>query len=168
MKTLTPFILWLCLLILSSCTKDIVPVPNPIPEKTWEKFVGHYKVYDTLGNYLYDSEMEYFTKINSSGYTTPNIRIRNLCNKMDYDFLFMEGINENFLNLGIRDSIRDYQNNHWFLNRLTDDSNSIITENHLIEGKIVLFFRITNIKYYIKESVPYVDQNVKQVYVKQP
>ena len=73
-----------------------------------------------------------------------------LCNKMDYEFLFMEGINENFLNLGIRDSIRDYQNNHWFLNRLTDDSNSIITENHLIEGKIVLFFRITNIKYYTR------------------
>jgi len=154
--------------VLFSCTKDKVPTPPISPEKPWEKFVGHYKVYDTLGNYLYNSEIEYFTKINSSGFNTDNIRILNLMNKMDYEFIFIPDTNPNILDLKVNDSIIDKNENHWFICSLYDDTLTTIHENCLINGRITLYFEITNIKYWMNEAVPYVDENVKHVYVKQP
>jgi hypothetical protein len=129
--------------------------------------VGHYKVFDTLGNYLYDSEMEYFTKINSSGFNTDNIRILNLMNKMNYEFIFIPDVNPYILNLMVKDSIEDNNNNHWFLYSLNDDTLTTILENCLIDQRITLYFNITNIKFYINESVPYVNENVKHVFIKQ-
>jgi hypothetical protein len=66
-----------------------------------------------------------------------------------------------------QDSIQDYQNNHWFLYRIPDDSNTPIHENCLVNGKLTLYFNITNIKFYINESVPYVNENVKHVFINQ-
>jgi len=40
-----------------SCTKEKTPIPV-VPEPTkWEKIAGHYKVYDTIGVYLYDMDL---------------------------------------------------------------------------------------------------------------
>ncbi len=153
-------------LSISSCTKDKTSVPPQPQEKPWEKFVGHYKVYDTTGVYLFDSEIEHYSGINIYGLYNDSLRIKNFMNKMDYEFQYMQGIDLSQINLLISDSVKDYQNNHWFINVL-DDPLSLEKENCLIDNKIVFFFRITNIKYYINESVPYVNENVKQVYVKQ-
>ena len=45
-----------------SCKKDIVPLPTPVsvPEPTIiEKIVGNYKVFDTLGMFLYDMSISH-------------------------------------------------------------------------------------------------------------
>lgn len=49
---------FLITLILFSCTKDKTPLPTTPTEPTkWEKITGNYKVYDTLGIYLYNMEI---------------------------------------------------------------------------------------------------------------
>ncbi|MEN9302337.1 MAG: hypothetical protein RL264_766 [Bacteroidota bacterium] len=154
-------------LSISSCTKDKTPIPPQPQEEPWEKFVGNYKVYDTSGVYLFDSEIEHYSGKNIYGLYNDSLRIKNFMNKMDYEFIFIPDVNPLLLDLKIQDSIVDYSNHHWFLYRIYDDTNTSIHENCLIDGKLTLYFNITNIKFYINESVPYVNETIKHVYVKQ-
>ncbi len=155
-------------LLLVSCSKDKVPIPIVSPEKPWEKFVGNYKVYDTTGVYLFDAEIQYYSGVNVYGGITDSIRILNFDNKFILNCFFVNSTDLNYLNFGFHNPIKDYNNKTWGITIIPDDTNTVELENRLINNRMTLYFRKTNIMYWMNESVPYVYENVKHVYVKQP
>ena len=48
-----------------ACCKDKIQKPIVEEPSKWEMIPGDYKVYDTLGGYLYDMEIKYERKVNS-------------------------------------------------------------------------------------------------------
>jgi hypothetical protein len=57
-KRLIPAVVGISLFF--ACTKEKTPALPPPPEPTlWEKVNGHYKVYDTIGLYLYELNIEH-------------------------------------------------------------------------------------------------------------
>lgn len=156
------------LFLLVSCSKDKVPIPIVSPEKSWEKFVGNYKVYDTTGVYLFDAIIEHFTGNNQFNVPIDSLKIRNFCNSINLKFEFIRYQDSNFIDIAFHDSIKDFENNTWSITRISNDPSSQEIENTLVNNRMTLYFRKTNIKYWMNESVPYVYENVKHVYVKQP
>lgn len=162
------YISFFILCLLFSCSKDKVPIPIATPDKPWEKFEGKYKVYDTMGNYLFDSEIINHEIYNSSGVLIDTIKILNFANSFDLQFKFIKTTSNNYLNFGFHDPIKDYNNKTWGITIIPDDTNTVELENRLVNNRMTLYFRKTNIMYWMNESVPYVYENVKHVYVKQP
>ena len=154
--------------MLFACTKDKVPIPPKNAEQEWDKYEGIYKVYDTLGVYLFEAEIKNFENHNTSGVLIDTVLISNFSNSMDINFRFNYSTNGNYLNFGFHDSIKDYNNKTWSITIIPDDLNTIEPENCLENNRMTLYFRKTNIKYWMNEAVPYVWENVKHVYVKQP
>lgn len=156
------------ILFLVSCSKDKVPIPVVSPEKPWERFVGHFKVYDTTGYFLYDSDIYHYSVLNQFGIAVDSIFIRNFDNLFDLKFDFAQWQNQTFFDFRFHDSIKDYNNKTWNITIIYDDPSTPEVENNLVNNRMTLYFRKTNIKYWMNESVPYVYENVKHVYVKQP
>ncbi|MBE7441426.1 MAG: hypothetical protein KF732_01215 [Flavobacteriales bacterium] len=162
----------LTVLFLSSCSKEreAIPVTPPrIPEQ-WEKFIGFYKVYDTLGNYKYDMEIYHFKGVSAiSSNMIDSILIQNFADTFDLKFQFSFHTPEtvNFLDIGFHDSIVDRNNKTCGLWSLSDDLSTSVKENYLVNDTIIIYFKQTNIKYYINEAQPYYYCECKHVAVKQ-
>jgi hypothetical protein len=89
MKYFTPIFLIFVLII--SCTKELtITTPFESP-KVWEKFIGKYKVYDTLGGYLYEMEIKHYSAYqDANGNPFDSLLIKNFANKFDVKFSFQE------------------------------------------------------------------------------
>lgn len=158
------YIIVLIMLALSSgaalvgCTKDKVPLP-PEPTKL-EKFAGDYKVYDTLGSYLYDMRL---VAIDNDGTNYDSIRFENF----DGEFTFTTK-QENFGNypmyvrIGAHSLLVGNQGNRWQL-----FSTNWEGYNNWENDTIKIRFEKTNINYWIEDVVPYFACDCKQIAVKQ-
>lgn len=156
-------------LLLFSCRKEEeVPCPvQPITPK-WEKFIGNYKVYDTLGSFLYSMNISHFSGVNQFGNNVDSLLFQNFIDKFDLKIEFYNNhLNENTLNYGFYDSLADKFTNHWYIGSEFDDTSSVLLENTLINDTIIFYYKLTNIKYYLAERVPYFYCECKQVAVKQ-
>lgn len=148
-----------------SCSKEKKePEPTIITTEQWEKFIGNYTVYDTIGTYLY--------KMSINHYSTNNVDSLTLQNFAD-TFNLGVGFNpaspgyENRFSFGIFDSIVDKNNKSWSLSSLSDDSGTPVIENKLFNDTLIFYFQQTNIQYYIPEAQPYFSCKCKHVAVKQ-
>lgn len=160
----------LTVLFLSSCSKEkeTTPViPPRIPEQ-WEKFVGTYNVYDTLGNYKYQLDiLHYFSGKNIYGNDADSMILQNFADTFDIKYEFRRMIDKNIFSFGFHDSIVDRNNKTCGLWSLSDDLSTSVKENYLVNDTIIIYFKQTNIKYYINEAQPYYYCECKHVAVKQ-
>jgi len=160
----------LAILFLLSCSKEkeTIPVTPPhIPEQ-WEKFIGYYNVYDTLGNYKYQMEIQhYFSGKNIYGNDEDSLVLQNFADTFDIKYEFRRTIDPSLLSIGIFDSIVDKNNKSWSLSGLADDIDTPIRENKLLNDTIILYFQQTNIQYHNNEAQPYYYCKCKHVAVKQ-
>jgi len=152
-----------------SCRKDKAPAiceSDDSETEEWEKFVGVYQVYDTLGQFLYHMDIEdYGDSLFSSGTSLRRLRFTNFADTFDFELLYSPINNNPYkLDIGFHDSISDQNHKSWHLSRKTGDPNY---HNNLLNDTIVFYFKMTNIAYYINEAVPYYSCECKHVAVKQ-
>ncbi len=165
------FYLALTLLTLS-CKKDKVSVPTITPsvEPTkWENIAGDYKVFDTVGIFLYDMTIAYVPgkKIGPSN-IVDSLYFTNLDDKFNYiqvqqsSYFSPTHYYYYYVDIGAHQPILDKNNKRWHLFPL-GVGNEMIWHN----DTIVFHFSIHNILYYIGDAVPYEFSKKKQIAVKQ-
>ena len=150
------------LMIVFSCTKDKVPIEEPLPIA--ERITGSYKVYDTLGVYLYSMSLTYKQR---SDYKD-SLLIENI----DNDFYYKESqpyiednfVNEKLLLFSSPFPTKDKNNKSW---TLFNSSSGGIYDNKWRNDTIRMCFRKHNTPWWPSESVPYLDTIIKQLAVKQ-
>ena len=148
--------------LFGSCKKDKVPISEPTELTKWEKIAGNYKVFDTLGIYLYDMSISHSHNFSNN---TDSLYFENLDDNFDFSSLqlnFGSGVSEYFITIGPQDTIYDNANNRWKLLAIAD-----VNFNTLINDTIKMKYRITNINYYLSDLVPYCDTTKIQIAVKQ-
>jgi hypothetical protein len=153
--------------------KEIIPVTPPqIPEQ-WEKYIGDYQVYDTIGNYMYNMYIKHTSFQQSPQYEPiDTLIIMNFADTFDLRFQYIPNyidltLSKEFLNIQVHDSLVDYNGKMWFLSTLGDDSTTEKDENVLKNDTIIFYFKMDNIKFYINEAQPYYYCECKHVAVKQ-
>lgn len=160
----------LTVLFLLSCSKEkeIIPITPPRVPEQWEKFVGTYQVYDTLGNYKYQLDiLHYFSGKNIYGNDADSMKLQNFADTFDISYEFIKFTDVSVFEFGFHDSIIDYNNKSWNISTLSDDLSTPKRENVLNNDTIIIYFRQTNIQYYINEAQPYYYCECKHVAVKQ-
>jgi len=156
-------LLFISSIFLYSCKKDKVPVPPPEEEPTLsEKVAGHYKVYDTIGIYLYDMDI---IRIHNNIDNTDSLRFENF----DANFTFtvkQESQNPsnypNYVRIGSHPLLYDSNSKRWKIS-----SAAYTYYNSFLNDTLPLRFQKTNINYYISDLVPYYACDCKQITVKQ-
>ena len=151
-----------------SCKKEIKTDETITPAPKWERFVGDYNVYDTSSSYLYSMSISHFSGVNKFGAIVDTLFFQNFIDKFDLEVEFYENtLNKNTLNYGFYDSVPDKRGKHWFIGSEFDDLSTFKVENTLINDTIILYYKLTNIKYYFDEGEPYYFCECKQIAVKQ-
>lgn len=147
------------------CAKDKVPTPTPLTK--WEKIEGTYKVFDTIGIYLYTMEIKHIQNLNEYGYPIDSLEFVNF----DNGFRFKTKQNtptpsnwpDTYILINAPNPSQDGNEHSW---QLYGYSNNF--ENNIwADDTIHLKFRKINILYYLQDMVPYSDSICKQVAVKQ-
>ena len=147
---------------IDGCKKDKVPYPEIVEQSKWEKLSGEYKVYDTLGNYLYDMNISH---IHDSQNDTDSLHFENFDDNFDFSskqLNFGSNVSPYFITIGPKDTIFDNEFKRWKILTLADTA-----YNTLINGTIKMKYRITNINYYLQDITPYCDTIKIQLAVKQ-
>ncbi|NBR13827.1 MAG: hypothetical protein EBU01_04495 [Crocinitomicaceae bacterium] len=131
----------------------------------WEKIAGNYKVYDTLGSYLYDMEIIHIFNETIKKDTLIFKNLYNQFNLYSWQSYLPNNVNPFSISIGPEDPIFDKQNNRWDLFPLGDYP----TESFNVwkNDTIIMKYRLTNIKYWIEDATPYCYKIVKEVAVKQ-
>lgn len=150
-------------LSIHSCKPEKVKPTEPIQEGSkFDRIKGDYKVYDTLGSYLYELKIEHRYGKNSQGYIKDSFVFVNLDNQFNLKYFQSSANNLNwpkdYLDLGSYDPIFDAENRKiafWGY------------QTALINDTIVLEFTKDNIRYYLTQMVPYYYQKCKHIAVKQ-
>lgn len=153
----------LSLCLLSGCNKEKLPPPTiPAPKTMCQKIAGNYKVYDTLGNFLYDMKINYFESVFR---VLDSLEFENINNNFKIGWQqnkVYESDNEYFVVLGHHDSISDSNGNTW-----TFLSAGIPPYNIFENDTIKLRYKLSNCNYYLTEQVPFSYPTIVEVAVKQ-
>lgn len=166
-RTLSSILLAFFIIILISCRKDKVQQPFVEEPTKWELIPGEYKVYDTLGNFLYDMNINYERLENSQGDEVDNFEFVNF----DGEFTFEKGQyskpvyyygSQLYIQLGSHDTLFDSYGNRWKFFGVLEEG-----YNKFQEDTILLKFKKTNINYYLQDLVAYYHCVCKQVAIKQ-
>ena len=149
--------------LLASCKAEKVKPTELVKEPSkFELIPGRYKIYDTIGTYLYEMEIKHKTGINSNGIEIDSFAFFNMDNKYQYTVyqtkLEPPSWPKNFFTVGFFDPIIDSDlKRTYFSDVMSYYSNDTIFMN----------FEKSNIKYYLSDMVPYYYCNCKQIGVKQ-
>jgi len=151
---------------LASYTKDkIVPCPEPEPTK-YELISGDYKVYDTLGGFLYDMNINYIQGPVDNGIPRDTIVFENFDG--EFNFAQPQGYNpgnpELYIKIGQVDTLFDSQGKRW---KLLNSAINETYDNTFLNDTIKIRFHKTNINYWIEDAVPFYECYCKQIAVKQ-
>ena len=163
------YILFLTTLFLLSCSKDKEVVQPQEPPEEWEKFIGNYKVYDTIGVYLYEMDIVHFFKGNNNYEPdADSLLLKNFADTFDLKIVAgHNSVDKRRLSIGIHDPVLDKNNKSWHISGLADDPATTFEENRLLNDTIVFYFQQTNILYFGNEGQPYFFCECKHVAVKQ-
>jgi hypothetical protein len=164
MKILIYLIFYCFLGLVVSCTKDKTPQP-PIPEEPtkWDKIAGNYKVYDTLGSYLYEMEIIHTYNDVFKIDTLIYLNLNNQFNLFSRQYYNPPNADPFYIRIGPEDTVSDKYNKRWQLITYGQSDGCNIWKNDTIKMK----FGQTNIKYWIEDAAPYLDTVITQVAVKQ-
>jgi len=101
------------LFILSSCKKDKVPVPVVEEPSKGEVIAGQYKVYDTLGTYLYDMNIVHIPNVQEP--TVDSLRFENFDG--EFDITQFQSVSSNApdyqVQIGVHNPLFDSSGNRW-------------------------------------------------------
>ena len=166
-RILTSTILAFMIISLFSCRKDKVQEPVIEEPSKWELISGDYKVYDTLGEYLYNMSINYERLLNSQGEEYDNFEFINFDNEFVFDkSQYSKPSNyygsQLYVELGSHDTLFDSDGNRWKFFGVLEEG-----YNKFQEDTIFLKFKKTNINYYLQDVVPYYECECKQIAVKQ-
>jgi hypothetical protein len=154
------------LLLFTACKKDKVPIAHPTQPTKWEQISGSYKVYDTLGVYLYDMSIEHVSGLDSNGIFRDSLRFINFDGQFEFAYkqtnANITNLPKNFFYIGSHDPIKDSSNKRWKIMGFSDG-----VHNALVNDTIKLWFDKNNIKYYINDVTPYFGGMCYQNAVKQ-
>ena len=152
-------------ILLVACKKDKVPLPIPVPEPTkWEKITGHYKVYDTLGVFMYEMDISYSGGTTAQGYPRDTLHFINFDNQ--YILSAHQSDFSNFpdmIRIGIHDPVIDTNNDRYRIFGYGPQNGF----NNFVNDTIIFYFEKQNILYYIQDVTPYFYCKCKHVAVKQ-
>ena len=155
------FYFLLLIQVLVSCSKDKVPKEEiNIPTKL-EELSGTYKVYDTLGIYLHSLDISFtIDTMQETNFVIDSLHFKNFYNEFSFSYLAGQSY---FVTFGFQDSVKDKNGHSWSVSQVP----SGIYDNFWKNDTIRLSFRLTNIKFWINDAVPYLDTIIKKVAVKQ-
>ncbi|MFT5778158.1 MAG: hypothetical protein ACI837_001114 [Crocinitomicaceae bacterium] len=149
--------------ILLACKKDKVPVQTDPGPTRWEIISGQYKVYDTLGNFLYDMNIVHVS--DDANEYSDSLRFENFDG--EFTFTRFQSIANNApeyqVQIGVHDPLFDSIGNRWRI----FSSNLDHEHNYLEYDTIVMSFEKSNLQYYIADLVSFYSCNCKQIAVKQ-
>lgn len=165
MKSLITYFV-LLFLIFCSCTKDKTPLSLESTEPTkWEKIAGNYKVYDTLGMYLYDMKLVHTYNVALNEDTLIYFNLHNQFNLFSRQPFIPPSSDPFRVKIGPEDPIYDKQNKRWDL--FPFGEYPTVGFNIWKNDTIRMKYRLTNIRYWIEDAVPYSYKIVKEIAVKQ-
>jgi hypothetical protein len=158
------FILTLMVLV-SGCKKDKIPAGEPSPTLTkWERISGHYNVYDTLGNFLYEMDISHSIGTSIYGYRVDSLHYSNFDGNFTLHAVQSQSSsNPNGVTIGCYSAIPDSIDNHWDL----FDYGSSEEYNTFRDDTIVFYFEKQNMPYWWNDATAYYHANEKHVAVKQ-
>jgi hypothetical protein len=165
---ITDILLLTILLLNIGCSKDKVPLPEPPPELTkYEKIVGTYNVYDTIGNFLYKINLGHSDSLFDNGTLIDSIHYYGF--EGQFNFSESQGtpyypVNY-FLYIGYHGPLYDTLNKRWKIIGHYDPNG--IYDNTFHDDTIRMIYRKININYWIEDATPYKDTIVKIVAIKQ-
>ena len=153
----------LVFLMVLSCKPEKVKPTEPTKEVSkYDLIPGNYKMYDTLGNFLYEMNIKYIREVTTNKVPRDTLVFTNFDGKYTFRALQSSGTSANMpkysFGLGVHDSVRDSAGKRVFI------------FGHSAEYRndsIFLQFERDNIRYYIPDMVPYDRCECKQIGVKQ-
>jgi hypothetical protein len=162
LKQLLP-IISIALLLLGACVKvEVKPVPSPAPQTMCQKIAGNYKVYDTLGNFLYDMKINYFE---STFKVLDSLEFENINNNFKIGWQqnkAIESEEDYYVSLGHHDSLLDANGHSW-----TFICAGILPYNIFKNDTIRIRYNLSNCNYYVADQVPFRYKTFVEVAVKQ-
>lgn len=163
-KSKSIIIILLAVIFFQSCKKEVVNLTNSTTkEELWVKFLGDYKVYDTLGVFLYNMKISFKEFQYADSSFGKGLLITNFDNNFDLHFLYSNQSPDDFIPIPFFDSIKgNHDLKTW---QIYGQGGGV--KNRLVGDTLNLFFTKTNIKYYFKETIPYYYCDCKQIAVKQ-
>jgi hypothetical protein len=169
MKTVQLYLIFLIgLALFTNCCKDKVNPPEPSPELTkYEKIVGTYNVYDTIGGFLYQMNLSHSVNYISSSSIIDSVHYNGL--EGQFYFSTSQGMMVNpvtyNLHIGPEGPVLDSLNKRWRI-YTHYDSNGFY-DNTYRNDTIRMIYRKTNILYWLEDLTPYKDTIIKIVAIKQ-
>ena len=140
---------------ITSCKKCVETVPASAP-KCYEKFLGNYHVTDLQNGEEYDMSITHMQGIDDFGDRIDSLLMSNFANKFDVRFRFNCGIPPEYISWGHHFGIADFQGNHWALFSNNAGFVSVPSKNSIFNKDSIYFdFKLSNIAFYLSESVPY-------------
>jgi hypothetical protein len=159
-------LMFLLVIALGSCKKDRTPEPVAQSEPTkWERLSGDYKVYDTLGAFLYDLHISHSEGVSENGNPTDSLRFANYDGQFNFTVWqggFFTDVPSTYLSIGSHNALRDSVHKRWNIYGPTN-----YEFNYLEDDTLVLVFDKNNIQYYLEDITPYYHCLCKQMAVKQ-
>ena len=149
--------------LIYACKKDTVPSPVELPDKSlFEKVEGDYKVYDTLGGYLYEMSIRYWHSETSEGYHRDTLFFENFDNTFDFKTHQTSWSNQNQIKIQAY-SVLDDNNKSWDIWGAPPNEQG----EAFINDTLWISFWKSNFHHYINEATPYYNGKSKQFAVKQ-
>ncbi|GAA0875873.1 hypothetical protein GCM10009118_22820 [Wandonia haliotis] len=151
-------------LLLLACTKEVPTITPPVDEWVQRNQIsGEYKVYDTLGNYLYMMQITRIKDYSTNYSIADSLRFENFDDEFSFTVAQYKWANYVMgIRIGSHDTLYDGNNKRWRLgSALYEDYNNYSNDT------IRLRFQKTNINYWIEDVVPYYACDCKQIAVKQ-
>lgn len=133
----------------------------------WEKFVGNYEVYDTLGVWLYSMDISHHSGLNEFGVEMDSLMILNFADSFDLDIQFSFATDDRYLDIGFHSPVYAHSGYRWYLDGNYEDSGTPVLDNTLINDSIHLFFTMDNIAYFTADGVPFYSCECRQIALKQ-
>jgi|GEM_PF-1485422 len=159
-------LLGLCLILMTSCKKDELILPKPNMITKWQKITGHYKVYDTLGVFMYEMDIYHSDTLLENKYKVDSLTFINFDGQFSFSTVQSSITVSNYpnmLQLGMHYPLLDTNNKRFRIFGYGPQNGY----NNIKNDTIIFYFEKQNILYYLHDLVPYYYCNCKHVAVKQ-
>jgi len=155
------------ILLATACGKDkplVLKTPVPAAASKWELIPGNYKVYDTVGTFLYDLQIAHTTGTHPNGNRLDTLHYTNFDGNFNFSAIQSQGsIYPNNVTIGHHIQVHDSIDNRWNIYDLGTDEIYNVYRNDTIE----FYFEKHNMPYWINDGTFYFYGRIKHIAVKQ-
>lgn len=157
------FVLLSLVVFVTSCKKKQQSEPLPTLTK-WDLILGHYKVYDTTGVFIYEMDITHSIGTTIQGYRADSLTFTNFDGNFDLTAFQSQGSPyPNNVTIGSYTALHDSIDNRWDIFDFGSDEEF----NNFRNDTIVFYFQKQNMPYWLNDATPYFNGNLKHIAVKQ-